>query len=96
MDITPGVRGAPARWGLSHCGDLGKIPPPPGEHEELARDEIAGMVGHDIQKPGFVLGIAQGSDSLDVNVGNFHMFKISGWILVSPTWPAGLRPADHR
>ena len=63
--------------------------------EELARDEIAGMVGHDIQKPGFVLGIAQGSDSLDVNVGNFHMFKISGWILVSPTWPAGLGPADH-
>ena len=32
--------------------------------EELAQDEIAGMVGHDIQKPGFVLGIAQASDSL--------------------------------
>ena len=43
----------------------------PGEPGELARDEISGMVGHVIQKPGFALGIAQGSDSLDVNVGNF-------------------------
>jgi len=46
-----------------------KIPPTPGEHEELARDEI------------------------DVNVGNFHMFKISGWSrfshLAGGAWASG-------
>jgi len=71
MDITPGVRGAPARWAAyPTLGIQEKIPPTPREHEELA-------------------------DEIDVNAGNFHMFKISGWILVSPTWPAGLGPADH-
>ena len=46
--------------------------------EELARDEIAGMVGHDIQKPGFVLGIAQASDSLVFTGGEGFLDPQSG------------------
>jgi len=76
MDITPGFIGVPRLGGRPNPSlGIQEKPPPPAEHEELARDEIAGMAGDDIPKPGFVLGIAQASDSLGVNVGNFHMFK---------------------
>jgi len=42
---------------------------------ELSQREVAGKHGNDVKKTSLGLGVAQASDSLDVNVGNFHMSK---------------------
>ncbi len=37
-----------------------------GEGDELAWNEIAGMRGHNVQEPGFVLGVAKRLDCADM------------------------------
>jgi len=54
------------------------------EDSELSHGEVAGENRNDVEKPSFGLGVAQASDSLYVNSGNIHRFKISLWILGSP------------
>src|SRR5215472_190288 len=57
---------------------------------ELSQREVARKHGNDVEKTSLGLGVAQASDSLNVNAGNIHVFQISRWILVSPARPAGL------
>src|SRR6516165_10955425 len=57
---------------------------------ELTQREVAGKHGNDVEKASLGLGVAQASDSLDVNAGNIHIFQIARWILASPTSPAGI------
>src|SRR6516165_3149035 len=57
---------------------------------ELPEREVAGKHGNDVEKASLGLGVAQASDSLNVNAGNIHIFQISRWILVSPARPTGL------
>ena len=94
MDITPGVRGAPARWRPNPTLGI-QEPLTPGEHERIRGLSYTEDEARFLYIVANHSGYFVSSQFLDVNVGNFHMFKISGWILVSPTWPAGLGPADH-
>src|ERR1700730_2274483 len=48
-----------------------------GESDELARDEIAGMRGHDIEEAGLVGRVAEGLDSADMFAGDFHRERMS-------------------
>ena len=44
---------------------------------ELSQREVARKHGNDVEKASLGLGVAQASDSLDVNAGNIHIFQIS-------------------
>ena len=94
MDITPGVRGAPARWRPNPTLGI-QEPLTPGEHERIRGLSYTEDEARFLYIVANHSGYFVSSQFLDVNVGNFHMFKISGWILVSPTWAAELRPAGH-
>src|SRR6516164_2243133 len=59
---------------------------------ELSQREVAGKHSNDVEKASLGLGVAQASDSLNVNAGNIHLFQISRWIR-SPRPARGHRPA---
>jgi hypothetical protein len=44
---------------------------------ELSQREVPGKHGNDVEKASLGLGVAQASDSLNVNAGNIHILQIS-------------------
>src|SRR6516162_1240974 len=62
---------------------------------ELSQREVTGKHGNDVKKASLGLGVAQASDSLNVNAGNIHLFQISRWIR-SPRPARGHRPAGRQ